>query len=68
MVDDKDRTAEKAMPANLFMVGASGECVRVMRNTGGSLTKREALNLAAWLVAIADSDGAFHRELEAVSQ
>lgn len=38
---------------NKFMVGAAGDDVAILA-LGRKLTKSDALNLAAWLVAIAD--------------
>lgn len=50
---------------NQFMVGGFGEFVTVLRFST-QITRKEALNLAAWLVAIADRDDEFSDLLEAV--
>jgi hypothetical protein len=41
-------------PPNLFLVSAYGEHLLMVRKAHGRLTKPEALNLAVWLVALAD--------------
>lgn len=51
--------------ANRFLVGARGDDLVILR-FARSVTKEEALNLAAWLVALADSKGEFPAILEAV--
>lgn len=49
---------ERATEAgNRFFVGLQGENVMIMRPVPQRLTKAEALNLAAWLVALADETG-----------
>ncbi len=50
---------------NRFAVGAQGEHVVVLLPLPPKLTPAEALNLAAYLVALAD-DGSFAGLLEAV--
>lgn len=39
---------------NQFIVAANGDCIVVMHPPNTPLTKEEALNLAAYLVALAD--------------
>lgn len=42
---------------NEFMVSSQGDSIRIMRHPtgpGGPITKAQAINLAAWLVALAD--------------
>jgi hypothetical protein len=52
---------------NYFAVGVQGETIRVLRTgTLTALTKAEALNLAAHLVALADDKDEFDKLLEAV--
>ena len=46
--------------ANLFAVGSRGETIMIgRRNIVSVLSKEEALNLAAWLVLIADDRNEF---------
>lgn len=52
--------------ANHFNVGARGDDIVVLSGMGRPLSRERALNLAAWLVALADEDGEFDRLLEAV--
>lgn len=40
--------------ANHFLVGAQGETLVILNPPGRPITRREALNLAAWLVVLAD--------------
>lgn len=48
-------------------IGAGRDgAVHIMRSIPRSLSKAEALNLAAYLVALADDDGDFAELLEAV--
>ena len=47
------------MPMNEFMVSMRGDDILICRFPVGPLTKDQALNLAAWLVAIADYDCKF---------
>lgn len=53
---------------NLYLVGAQGSHVHIKRGLGQQiLTRAEALNLAAYLVALADPTGEdFEQVLEAV--
>ena len=57
---------------NNFLVGLLGNKVVIQRNVGWrALTKQEALNLAAWLVVLADDyfwevDSEWRKTLEAV--
>jgi len=41
--------------SNQFLVGAAGPCVVVLNPPTSGITRTQALNLAAWLVAIADA-------------
>lgn len=41
---------------NKFVVGSSGDRIRILR-LQADMTPDEALNLAAWLVALADGQG-----------
>jgi hypothetical protein len=49
------------LPANLFMVGNLEDTIIVSGLTPRRLTRAEALNLAAWLVARADGPDVAHR-------
>lgn len=52
---------------NIFSVGAMGANIIILIPPAGPLSKTEALNLAAYLVAMAEEeDGEFQRVLEAV--
>ena len=51
---------------NKYMVGVSGGRIVMLRPPRGSFSNEDALNLAAWLVALADLDGKFPAILEAV--
>lgn len=42
---------------NKFFVGATSNGIRLMRPPTGELSHDDALNLAAWLVAVADPGG-----------
>ena len=54
-------------PVNTFGVGRRGEKVTIMMPVPEELTKGEALNLAAWLAALADlEDATFDTLLRAV--
>jgi len=44
------------LPPDGFMVGARGDMIAIMA-FGKELTRDQALNLAAWLVALADPGG-----------
>lgn len=59
MEDDDDNTF------NRCGVGMRGERVVILRFRA-ELSKREAVNLAAWIVALADEDEEFKRLLQAV--
>lgn len=50
---------------NRFFVGARGDKVVILKFRT-EISREEALNLAAWLVAIADHDGEFEMTLAAV--
>ena len=52
--------------SNRFFVGGHGDNIILMKPIPSKLNRSEALNLAAWLVALADEDGRFARLLEAV--
>jgi len=41
---------------NIFFVGAQGNDVVVLRPIPNRMTREQALNLAAWIVAITDED------------
>jgi hypothetical protein len=52
---------------NRFLVGGQGDDVVIMLPVSGRIRRADALNLAAWIVAIADPlDDAFSKILEAV--
>ena len=51
---------------NKFMVAVRGEQVLLLRPPLAPMTKADALNLAAWLVAIADDEDTFDAVLAAV--
>ena len=58
---------------NKFFVGIQGDTIVLLKPVPQKLTKEEALNLAAWLVALADdtvgtSEGPFAKQLEEVLQ
>ena len=50
---------------NMFFVGAQGDAIVVMRPVPPKMTREQALNLAAWIVAITDEDE-FAKVLKAV--
>jgi hypothetical protein len=53
--------------SNRFFVGTGpGGGVTVMQPISGRLTKEDAVNLAAWIVAITDSEVEFGLTLEAI--
>lgn len=56
------------MDENLFAVGAAGDRIVILRSAACAqmMTKDVALNLAAWLVALADDDDHFAELLERV--
>lgn len=41
---------------NMFFVGARGHDILIMRQVPNKMTREEALNLAAWIVALSDED------------
>lgn len=51
---------------NYWMVGGAGERLVIRIVPRGLITRKEALNLAAWLVAIADENNEFGALLKAV--
>ena len=51
---------------NKFMVAVRGEQVLLLRPPLAPMTKVDALNLAAWLVAVADDEDTFDAVLAAV--
>lgn len=42
---------------NYFVVTTSGGSILILDPPSGPMSRNEALNLAAWLVALADPDG-----------
>lgn len=55
--------------SNQFFVGVSGDRVVIQRNPVGYLRKEEAINLAAWLMLLADPDGKkFERVVKEISE
>lgn len=57
------------MPANAFLVGVQGDRLVLLRPVPRVLTRGQALNLAAWLAALADFDGSmFDALLRAVRE
>lgn len=57
--------AEELDTGNHFAVGVANNAI-VIRRTPSAMSKREALVLAAWLVALADDGDKFPAILEAV--
>lgn len=51
---------------NRFLVGGGALKIIFVKPVPREITKDDALNLAAWLVALADDDGKFQPLLEAV--
>ncbi len=51
---------------NKFMVGINGNDIVIMRLAQARLSQADALNLAAWLVALADHGDRFDKLLQAV--
>jgi hypothetical protein len=52
---------------NQFMVGSREDAIVILNYQNRALTRKEALNLAAWLVATADYEGKeFSQILDAV--
>lgn len=58
-------TMENLDASNKFFVGVQGDQIVIM-NCTPRITKADALNLAAWLVVLADSDDSFGLMLEKV--
>lgn len=52
---------------NRFLVSVICEMVVIFNPPRAPISKDEALNLAAWLVALADTDGKFNEILQAVT-
>lgn len=52
--------------SNTYMVGVSGANIIMLRPPRGSMSKSDALNLAAWIVALADDHSKFPEILSAV--
>lgn len=59
---------DTADTSNRFFVGATGDHISILMPPPpqGVITRQEALNLAAWLVAIADIDDEFDDLLQAI--
>lgn len=57
---------EEIETLNKFLVGARGDKVVIMLPPRGELSRKDALGLAAWLVAIAEQDNEFQSVLNAV--
>lgn len=51
---------------NKFFVGIAGEIVTIMKPIPPKLSKEDAINLAAWLVAVADDDDKFPAILDEI--
>ena len=58
--------ADEIDPGNKFMVGVSGGRIVIHRPPHGTISNEDALNFAAWLVALADRDDKFPAILQAV--
>ncbi len=58
--------ADELDTGNKYMVGVSGAQIVMLRPPRGTITKSDALNLAAWLVALSDDNDKFPAILEAV--
>lgn len=57
--------------SNKFFVGVMGDNIQMMKPVPQSITKADALNLAAWIVALADDscgepDGTFDKLFKAI--
>lgn len=50
---------------NRFFVGKNGDRVIIMKAAVGALSRDDALNLAAWIVALTDEDE-FRKHLKAI--
>lgn len=59
-------TEDTLETGNKFMIGVQGESLIPMMPLPRKLSKADALNLAAWLVALADEDDQFAALLERV--
>lgn len=59
-------TIDTKATSNIFFVGASGDSISILMPPGQYISRQEALNLAAWLVAIADVDDEFSDLLQSV--
>lgn len=57
---------KKIDTTNHFLVGVRGDGLIVVNQPVGVISRERALNLAAWLVALADRDDKFEKLLEAV--
>jgi len=55
-MSDKEQLPVGNMPPEGFVVGTNGSGISIMIPPRGNITKDQALNLAAWLVALADPD------------
>lgn len=51
---------------NEFFVGSAGGDVVIMKSPQGRITRAQALNLAAWIVAITDPEDEFTELLQAI--
>jgi hypothetical protein len=51
---------------NSFLVAVQGDNIVMFNPPRGPISKEQALNLAAWLVALADTEDKFDRVLAAV--
>jgi hypothetical protein len=51
---------------NKFLVGGRADGILITCPPRGSISRQEALVLAAWLVSLADRDGEFQKVLAAV--
>jgi hypothetical protein len=51
---------------NKFMVALRTNAGTVILNPPGAMSKDDALNLAAWLVVVADTDNSFPAVLDAI--
>lgn len=58
--------ADELNTENRYAVGVSGANIVILRPPRGSMSKSDALNLAAWIVALADNDGLFSATLDNV--
>ena len=51
--------ADELDSLNKFGVGVSGARIVILKPPRGTISNADALNLAAWLVALADPEGKF---------